>query len=60
MNDEKLYGFADYSFCPLTKKCCVERKCAWWIEINNKGGCAIRALGALPIIAQITAESDKP
>jgi hypothetical protein len=60
MNGKKPVGFQVYSFCPLTQKSCAEEQCAWWIYINGKGGCAIRALGALPIIAGITAETDKP
>jgi hypothetical protein len=47
MNDEKIYGMMDYSFCPITQKCCVEQKCAWWLDIKGQGGCAIRCLGSL-------------
>jgi hypothetical protein len=47
MSDGKVYGMMDYSFCPITRKCCVERKCAWWLDISGEGGCALRCLGAL-------------
>jgi hypothetical protein len=47
MSDGKVYGMMDYTFCPITRKCCVERKCAWWLDIKGEGGCALRCLGAL-------------
>jgi hypothetical protein len=37
----------EYTFCPLTKKKCVEYECAWWVNIMGKGGCALRCLGGL-------------
>jgi hypothetical protein len=36
-----------YSVCPVSGRMCIENKCAWWLEIAGKSGCAIRALGAL-------------
>jgi hypothetical protein len=36
-----------FSLCPLTGRQCAEERCAWWLVMNNQGGCAVRALGAL-------------
>jgi hypothetical protein len=36
-----------YIICPLTNRTCAEGRCAWWLVINGKEGCAIRALGSL-------------
>lgn len=49
--------------CPLTKKKCLEDKCAWWVKLINdkqeRGRCAI-AWSAILLVELRVATDGKP